>query len=75
MVVFVEYYDRRGKLLKIFTISEIQEIDGIWTAREMMMEDVQKKHKTVLRFSDIVYNESVEDSFFSVATLERGRIR
>ena len=75
MVVFVEYYDRRGKLLKIFTIPEMEEIDGIWTARKMVMENLQKKHKTVLHFDDIIFNEPVEDSFFSVATLERGRIR
>ena len=75
MVIMVEYYDRRGGLMKTFSIPRLEEIDGIWTAREMVMENIQKKHKTVLRFDDIVYNEPVEDSFFSVATLERGRIR
>lgn len=75
MVVLAEYYDRQARLLKVFSITEIEDISGIWTARQMVMENIQNKHKTILYFDDILYNDPVEDSFFSVATLERGRIR
>jgi hypothetical protein len=75
IAVKVEYYDRQGELQKILCTSDITEIDGIWTVRHMEMDNIQNKHRTILEIKDILYNLPVEDSFFSVATLERGRIR
>ncbi len=75
IAIKVEYYDRQGDLQKILTTSDIAEIDGIWTVRRIEMDNIQKEHRTILEFKDIQYNLRVEDSFFSVATLERGRIR
>jgi hypothetical protein len=75
MVLQVEYYDRQGKLLKKLKVEDVTQIDGIWTARRMTMENVQSAHKMVLDFDDIQFNIPVDDSFFQVATLERERIR
>ncbi len=75
MVVFVEYFDRQNRLQKVLHLEDIKKIDDIWTAGTMTMENVQNKHKTILRFEDIAYNIPVKDNFFTVATLERGRLR
>ncbi len=75
MPVRVEYYDRQGEFMKTLIMSEINRIDGIWTAGKMQMENIQKNHTTILEFSEIQYNLAVQDNFFSVATLERGRIQ
>ncbi|WP_319475795.1 outer membrane lipoprotein-sorting protein [Marispirochaeta aestuarii] len=75
IAVKVEYYDRQEELQKILRTSDITEIDGIWTVRRMEMDNIQNEHRTILEFKNIQYNLPVEDSFFSVATLERGRIR
>ncbi len=74
MVVHVEYYNRVG-LLKVLSCGRIEQIDGIWTAGEMVMENIQEKHKTVMEFSDIRYNSPVKDSLFTVASIKKGRIR
>ncbi len=75
MAVKVEFYDRQQNLMKILTISDITQIDGIWTAGTMVMDNLLKEHKTILTMGDMRYNIEVDDNFFSVATLERGRIR
>ena len=74
MVIHVEYYNRVG-LLKVLTCGKIDKIDGIWTACEMVMENKQENHKTVMEFSEISYNKPVKDSLFSVASIKKGRIR
>lgn len=71
----VDYYDRQGELQKTLENSDIHEIDGIWTVGRMTMRNVQKDHTTVLRFEEIQFNLEVRDTLFSVASLERGRIR
>lgn len=71
----VEYYDRQNQLMKVFTTSDISKIDGIWTIGTMEMHNVQTNHRTVIHFDSVEYNIDVEDSFFTVASLERGRIR
>ncbi|WP_319559376.1 outer membrane lipoprotein-sorting protein [Marispirochaeta sp.] len=73
--VKVEYYDRQGELQKVLNASDIVKIDGVWTVQRMEMNNIQQEHRTILEFRQIQYNLPVEDSFFSVATLERGRIR
>jgi hypothetical protein len=75
MRVKVEYYDRQGEFQKTLEIPQIRRIDGVWTAEKMVMTNHLENHSTVLEFKNVQYNIPVEDTFFSVATLERGRIR
>ncbi len=71
----VEFYDKKGSLLKTLTNSNFEKIGDIWIVKKMEMHDVQKKHKTILEVSDVKLNCEIKDSYFSVASLERGRIR
>jgi len=73
--VKVEFYDRRGSLLKTLTASNIKKQDGIWTAFKMEMENVQEKHTTIIELKEIQYNIGIKDSLFRVSTLERGRLK
>lgn len=70
----VEYFDRRGSLLKILTVPDQEKQDGFWTAFKMVMDNTQKNHKTILELKEITYNQGIKDSLFRVSTLERGRI-
>jgi len=68
-------YIKAGKKLKYMKIKGLKKIEGIWTATEMQMITKKGKkmlHKTVLKFSDIKYNQDLEESFFTTRTLERG---
>ncbi|WP_020610953.1 outer membrane lipoprotein-sorting protein [Sediminispirochaeta bajacaliforniensis] len=75
MIVQVDYFDRQGKLLKKLVVSQIEQIDGIWTARQMKMENLQDQHTTLLETRGVSYNQEVSDALFRVSTLEQGRIR
>ena len=69
----VEFYDRKGRLLKILHIPELHRDGDFWTVDRMIMEDVQKAHKTVLVVSDVSYESGMEDSFFTQRFLTRTR--
>ena len=56
MAVRIDYWDRKGQELKHFTITSLEQIDGIWTATGMMMENIQTRHKTEMVFSEHKYN-------------------
>ncbi|MEA3370329.1 MAG: outer membrane lipoprotein-sorting protein [Campylobacterota bacterium] len=68
-------YIKAGKKLKYMMVKGLEKIDGIWTATEMQMVTKKGKktlHKTVFKFSDIKYNQGLEESLFTTRTLERG---
>ena len=71
----IEFFDRKGHLLKVLTIPEYEEIDGFLTPLKMEMDNSQEEHKTVLEFTDFKYNTGISDSIFRQSTLERGRVR
>lgn len=70
----VEYFDRRGSLMKTLTVPGQKKQDGFWTTFKMVMENTQKNHKTILEIKEVHYNQGIEDSLFRVSTLERERI-
>jgi outer membrane lipoprotein-sorting protein len=70
--VKVDYYDRRGRHIKQLTCSGIEKIDNIWTWTSIKMENIKKKHSTVLEFSDVKYNQKISDDFFTERYLKRG---
>ena len=75
MMVQGKFYVKKGRKIKYFTASDIEQIQGIWTARKLTMVTTKrnkKEHSTVLLFNKLVYNEGVEDDMFTVQRMERG---
>ena len=70
----VEFYDRRGTLIKTLTAPVQEKVDGYWTALKMVMDNTGKEHKTLLEMKDVQYDRGIKDSLFRVSTLQRGRI-
>ena len=71
-----EFYDRQNRLHRVLTCSEFTTIKGFTTAQKMKMENVQSGNWSLLESSDIVYDGAdIDDSLFTVASLEKGRIR
>lgn len=69
----VEFYDRKGRLLKILEIPKVRKDGSYWTTTQLVMENVQEAHKTVLDVSDVSYDSGIEDSFFTERYLRRTR--
>ena len=68
-------YIKAGKKLKYMQVKGLKKIDGIWTPTEMQMVTKKGKktlHKTIFKFSEIKYNQDLDESMFTTRTLERG---
>jgi hypothetical protein len=50
---------------------DIQNIQGIWTARTLEMTDLRRKSRTILRLEKLEYNVPLKDEEFTVQALRR----
>lgn len=71
-VVKAQYWDVMLNELKTTTISEIRQIDGIWTRHRMEVQNHKTGHYTEFVFSEVDYQTPVADSAFTRRALERG---
>ena len=67
-----EFYDPKRNLLKTLTIRKFDKISGIWTILETEMNNVQKKHKTLMKFTNVQYNQGLKDNWFTERTMTTG---
>lgn len=66
-----EFYDKHEELFKILRVEKLEKVQDIWTPMVMVMEDLKRKHKTILRVEDINYNISgITDELFTKRNLE-----
>ncbi|MDR1297340.1 MAG: outer membrane lipoprotein-sorting protein [Deltaproteobacteria bacterium] len=72
LVVRAEYYDKDG-LLKVFEAVKIRTQDGLADIEVALMRNVTTGHQTTLTTTKIEYDKGLEDSLFSVSTIQRGR--
>ncbi|MDH5638513.1 MAG: outer membrane lipoprotein-sorting protein [Nitrospinota bacterium] len=75
MVIRGVHWLKDGGRLRYQEIKSLKQIDGVWTALEIHMTTKAGKavtHKTVLKFSNIKYNQNLDDDMFTVRVLEKG---
>lgn len=70
--VKVEFYDRMGELLKTLEASEISRDAGFWTSGKLEMTNHKRKHRTQILIKEIEYDIAMNESLFTVPSLERG---
>ncbi len=70
-----EFYDKQNNLQRELICSGITLIDGIWTTSVMTMKNIVTGHSTVIEMKDVHYNQNVDDSIFTVASVERGAVK
>lgn len=69
-----EFYDEDGYLINIMQSSEVKTLGGRTFATKLEMIPVEEEgHKTVLEYHSIVFDQSMNDSFFSVQNMKRVR--
>ncbi len=60
---------------KFMTVRKMKQIDGIWTNLEIEMKTKKGKqttHATVLKISDVKYNQNLSEDFFTTRQIEKG---
>jgi outer membrane lipoprotein-sorting protein len=67
----IELYDRGNNLRKVMTSEEIEQIDGYWTAKITIMEDLKTKHKTKMILEEVEYDSGIKESIFTERYLEK----
>ncbi len=75
MLIKGKYWVKEGKKIKYFKAADIKKVGDIWTAHELTMITTVKgkvDHSSVLKFSNVVYNKTIDDSSFTTRRMERG---
>ena len=69
----VEFFDRRGDLLKVLTFLDYREYDGVWRAHHLNMVNVQTNKETDLIYGDYVFGVGLTERDFVQGRLARLR--
>ena len=65
----------KGKKIKYFKATDIEEVDGIWTAKTNQMSTTKHgrvEHTTILKMDSVVYDKEVDESYFTPQKMKRG---
>ncbi len=75
IIVRAKRWVKADRTVKYMQVNQLQQIDGIWIATETQMVTKQGRdtvHATVLKFSDIKLNQSLDADLFTLRRLEKG---
>ncbi len=65
----------KGKKIKYFKATDIEEINGIWTAKTNHMSTTKNgrvEHSTIFKLDTVVYDKEVDESYFTPQKMQRG---
>jgi outer membrane lipoprotein-sorting protein len=68
-----EFYDDRGRLLKTLSLKNYDRISGFWTILEVEMHNVQRNHRTNMKFTNVKKNQGIPDSKFTERSMTLGQ--
>jgi outer membrane lipoprotein-sorting protein len=67
----VKYFDEAGVLVNTLQCRDIRDFNGRLLPATMEMTPSDKdKHRTIMTYSDIIFNKPIDDAFFSVNTIQ-----
>jgi hypothetical protein len=69
----VEFYDRRGDLLKTLTLNDYRDYDGVWRSQRMQMVNHQTGKSTDFIYSDYRFDVGLDEGDFVKGRLARLR--
>ena len=70
--VHADIFNRRNERAKVFDVTRLERVDGIWTALDLVVANERDKTKTELTTSSLRYNVGLTDDDFSRRQLEQG---
>ena len=70
VVAQVESFSKEQLVRRLF-YKNIEQVQGIWTARMLEMHDMKRKSKTVLKLEKLIFNAPVREENFTVQALRR----
>jgi hypothetical protein len=67
----IEFYDRKGRLLKTMHV-EWTQVDGIWNWKRTVVENQLTGHRTEVDISKVKFNQGLKESLFTERSLRKG---
>ena len=67
---YMEFYDKGKKKIKEATY-KFEKIGKYWNAKEITMVDLKKKHKTIMKMTNVKYDTGLTDDDFTVRKLKQ----
>ncbi len=67
-----EFYDEDEELLKILSVKKFEKINGLWIILQSEMVNVQKKHTTKMKLSEVKINTGIPNRQFTERMMKRG---
>ena len=67
-----EFYDEDGALLKILTVENYEKIKDYYIITKSVMNNVQKKHKTIMELTKIKVDKKIPEKKFTERMMKRG---
>ena len=61
----------KDKLVRRIDYIDVQQVDGIWTARKVEVYDAGRKSRTIMQLEKLEYNAPMRDSDFTLEALRR----
>ncbi len=71
VTVKAEYYNKNEDVEKTFKCLKLKQIDKIWTALELSMENHKTNHKTVIKVEKVKYNKGISSQRFEKRELKK----
>jgi len=69
----VEFYDRRGDLLKVLELGDYRNYDGVWRPHRLTMSNVQTNKQTDLIYGEYTFRTNLSENDFVKGQLTRLR--
>jgi outer membrane lipoprotein-sorting protein len=70
LVTKIEYYDKKGALLKVTQMADYKQFSGnIWRAQNVDVKNVQNHRTTLLQLKDLSVNKGLDDQEFTVTAM------
>ena len=65
VVVAADNFNRRDEVVKTFDVRKLQQVRGIWTSLELVMQDRRDRTRTEISVTRAEYNVGLKEADFS----------
>jgi hypothetical protein len=70
--VSASVFNRRDEREKLYEVRRLEQIDGVWTATDVVMRNELQKTRTEMVVTRARYNTGLTDAAFTRRALEQG---
>ena len=72
VVVHAEVFNRRNERVKVFDVTRLEQVDGIWTVLSLVVRNERDRTRTELDTTSMRYDVGLTDGDFTRRQLEQG---